>query len=101
MFLRNSAKQEQIKSASGGPPGAFATWQAAGGKSTPSHQPGALGSFLGVKASCCAVVARALTPIHPTVPLQALRGPLARFSSGGRVKGLVRPAARRGEDTAP
>ena len=29
---RNRAKQEQIKSASGGPPGAFATWQAAGEK---------------------------------------------------------------------
>ena len=76
MFLRNRAKQEQIKSASGGPPGAFATWQAAGGKSTPSHQPGALGRSWASRPSRCAVAARALTPIHsdsaPPSPCAAL-----------------------------
>ena len=64
------------------------------GKSTPSHQPGALGSFLGVKAKPLRGRCASLDP-HPLrqCPSKPLRGPLARFSSEGRVKGLVRPAA--------
>ena len=71
---RNRAKQEQIKERLRRPPGAFATWQAAGEKH-PSHQPGAWGSFLGVKAKPLRVAARALTPIHsgsaPQAPARA------------------------------
>ena len=101
MFLRNSAKQEQIKSASGGLPGAFATWQAAGGRAPPATSPERWGRSWASRPSRCAVAARALTPIPPTVPLKPLRGPLARFSSGGRVKGLVRPAAPQGRGHGP
>ena len=51
MFLRNSAKQEQIKSSLRRPSGGVRHVAGGWGKSTPSHQPGALGSFLGVKAA--------------------------------------------------
>ena len=68
------------------------------GKSTPSHQPGALGSFLGVKAKPLRGRGkpRALTPIPPTVPLKPLRGPLARFSVKGGSRGWCGPQPRRG-----
>ena len=98
---RNRAKQEQIKSASGGPPGAFATWQAAGEKH-PSHQPGAWGSFLGVKAKPLRGRCASLDP-HPLRqrPSKPLRGPLARFQAEGGSRGWCGPQPRRGEDTAP
>ena len=63
------------------------------GKSTPSHQPGVLGSFLGVKAKLLRGRCASLDP-HPLRQCpSAPCGPLARFSSEGRVKGLVWPAA--------
>ena len=99
MFLRNSAKARADQERSRRLRGRHATRRRLG-EEHPSHQPGVLGSFLGVKAAARSA-ARALTPIHPTVPLRPLRGPLARFSSGGRVKGLVVARSRRGEDTAP
>ena len=94
---RNRAKQEQIKSASGGPPGAFATWQAAGGKAPPATSQ-ALGSFLGVKAKPLRGRGkpRALTPIHSDSAPQAPARASGAFFSEGRVKGLVRPAAPQG-----
>ena len=94
---RNRAKQEQIKSASGGPPGAFATWQAAGEKH-PQPPAQALGSFLGVKAKPLRGRGkpRALTPIHSDSAPQAPARASGAFSSEGRVKGLVRPAAPKG-----
>ena len=71
------------------------------GKSTPSHQPGALGSFLGVKAKLLRGRCASLDPHPPDSAPPPLRGPLARFSSGGRVKGLVRPAPAAGARTRP
>ena len=64
------SKNQRQRALSGGPPGAFATWQAAGGR---APQPPALsvGVVPGRQGCCCAVAARALTPIYPTVPLQA------------------------------
>ena len=63
------------------------------GKSTPSHQPGALGSFLGVKAKPLRGRCASLDP-HPLrqCPSSPCAG-LWRVFSEGRVKGLVRPAA--------
>ena len=82
------------------PSGAFATWQAAGGRA-PQPPARSVGVVPGRQGCCCAVAARALTPIHPTVPSAPAR-PLARFSSGGRVKGLVRPEdTRRGRGHGP
>ena len=55
------------------------------GEEHPSHQPGALGSFLGVKAKPLRGRCASLDP-HPLrqCPSKPLRGPLARFSSEGR-----------------
>ena len=64
------------------------------GKSTPATSPERGGRSWASRPSRCAVAARALTPIHSgSAPQAPARGPLARFSSEGRVKGLVRPAA--------
>ena len=81
-------RQERLRR----PPGAFATWQAAGGRAPPATSPEALGSFLGVKAKPLRGRCASLDPIPPTVPSKPLRASGAFFSEG-RVKGLVRPAA--------
>ena len=90
------ADQERLRRPSGGVRHVAGGW----GKSTPSHQPGALGSFLGVKAKPLRGRGkpRALTPIPPTVPLKPLRGPLARFRVKGGSRGWCGPQPRRGED---
>ena len=92
------ADQERLWRPSGGVRHVAGGW----GKSTPSHQPGALGSFLGVKAKPLRGRCASLDP-HPLrqCPSKPLRGPLARFSSEGRVKGLVRPAAPQGRGHGP
>ena len=99
---RNRAKQEQIKSASGGPPGAFATWQAAGGKAPPATSPG-VGVVPGRQGQAAARSRQAasLDPIPPTVPLKPLRGPLARFSVKGGSRGWCGPQPRRGRGHGP
>ena len=100
MFLRNSAKQSRSRAppaASGGVRHVAGGW----GKSTPSHQPGALGSFLGVKAKPLRGRCASLDP-HPSDSApQAPARASGAFSSGGRVKGLVRPAAPQGARTRP
>ena len=103
MFLRNRAKQEQIKSASGGPPGAFATWQAAGEKH-PSHQPGAWGSFLGVKAKPLRGRGkpRALTPIHSdSAPPSPCAGLWRVFRVKGGSRGWCGPQPPQGRGHGP
>ena len=100
-FSETARSKSRSRAPSGGPPGAFATWQAAGGRA-PQPPARSVGVVPGRQGCCCAVVARALTPIHSdSAPPPPLRGPLARFSSGGRVKGLVRPAAPAGARTRP
>ena len=98
MFLRNSAKQEQIKSASGGPPGAFATWQAAGGKAPPATSPERWGRSWASRPSRCAVAARALTPIHsdsaPPSPVRAC-GAFFEWRAGQGVGAARSPAGAR------
>ena len=101
MFLRNRAKQEQIKSAFRRRSGAFATWQAAGGKA-PQPPARRWGRSWASRPSRCAVAAAASLDPHPLRQCPPpLRGPLARFSSEGRVKGLVRPADPAGARTRP
>ena len=94
MFLETA----RSKSRSRAPPaasGAFATWQAAGGRAPPATSPERWGRSWASRPSRCAVAARALTP-HPSDSApQAPARASGAFSSGGRVKGLVRPAARR------
>ena len=101
MFLETA----RSKSRSRAPPaasGAFATWQAAGGRAPPATSPERWGRSWASRPSRCAVAARALTPIHsdsaPQAPARAYSG---AFFSGGRVKGLVRPAAPQGRGHGP
>ena len=67
---------------------------AGGWEKHPSHQPGAWGSFLGVKAKPLRGRCASLDP-HPLrqCPSSPCAGLWRVFSSEGRVKGLVRPAA--------
>ena len=90
------ADQERLRR----PPGAFATWQAAGEKH-PSHQPGAWGRSWASRPSRCAVAARALTPIHSGSAPQAPARASGAFSVKGGSRGWCGPQPRRGEDTAP
>ena len=85
-------KAEQSKIVSDGPPGRSPRGRRLGEKH-PSHQPGALGSFLGVKAKPLRGRCASLDP-HPSdsAPQAPARASGAFFSEG-RVKGLVRPAA--------
>ena len=84
------ADQERLRR----PPGAFATWQAAGGRAPPATSPERWGRSWASRPSRCAVAARALTPIHSdSAPQAPARAGLWRVFSEGRVKGLVRPAA--------
>ena len=74
------------------------------GKSTPSHQPGVLGSFLGVKAKPLRGRGkpRALTPIHSdSAPPSPCAGLWRVFRVKGGSRGWCGPHPRRGEDTAP
>ena len=91
------ADQERLRR----PPGAFATWQAAGGRAPPATSPERWGRSWASRPSRCAVAARALTPIHSDSAPQAPARASGAFSSGGRVKGLVRPAAPQGRGHGP
>ena len=102
MFLetaRSKSRSRAPPAASGGVRHVAGGW----GKEHPSsHQPERWGRSWASRPSRCAVAARALTPIHSdSAPQAPARGPLARFSSGGRVKGLVRPAAPQGRGHGP
>ena len=100
MFLetaRSKSRSRAPPAASGGVRHVAGGW----GKSTPSHQPGALGSFLGVKAKPLRGRCASLDP-HPSDSApQAPARASGAFSSGGRVKGLVRPAAPQGRGHGP
>ena len=90
------ADQERLRR----PSGAFATWQAAGEKH-PSHQPGVWGRSWASRRCCCAVAARALTPIHSGSALRPCAGLWRVFRVKGGSRGWCGPQPRRGEDTAP
>ena len=93
---RSKSRSRAPPAASGGVRHVAGGW----GKSTPSHQPRALGSFLGVKAKPLRGRCASLDP-HPLrqCPSSPCAG-LWRVFSGGRVKGWCGPQPRRGEDTA-
>ena len=99
-FSETARSKSRSRAPSGGPPGAFATWQAAGEKH-PSHQPGAWGRSWASRPSCCAVAARALTPIHSGSALRPCAGLWRVFRVKGGSRGWCGPQPRRGEDTAP
>ena len=100
MFLETA----RSKSRSRAPPAALrGVRHVAGGwgKSTPSHQPGALGSFLGVKAKPLRGRCASLDP-HPSDSApQAPARASGAFSVKGGSRGWCGPQPRRGEDTAP
>ena len=98
-----SPKQREaraVKSASGGLRGRSPRGRRLG-EEHPSHQPGRWGRSWASRPSRCAVAARALTPIHSDSAPQAPARASGAFSSGGRVKGLVRPAAPQGRGHGP
>ena len=72
------------------------------GKSTPATSPG-VGVVPGRQGQAAARwPAASLDPIHSgSAPQAPVCGPLARFSSRGRVKGVVRPAAPQGRGHGP
>ena len=91
------------KSRSRAPPaasGAFATWQAAGGRAPPATSPERWGRSWASRPSRCAVAARALTPIHSDSAPQAPARASGAFSVKGGSRGWCGPQPRRGEDTA-
>ena len=71
------------------------------GKSTPSHQPGVLGSFLGVMAKPLRGRCASLDPIHRQCPPSPCAGLWRVFRVKGGSRGWCGPQPRRGEDTAP
>ena len=92
-FSETARSKSRSRALSGGPPGAFATWQAAGEKH-PSHQPGAWGRSWASRPSCCAVAARALTPIHSgSAPPPPCAGLWRVFRVKGGSRGWCGPAA--------
>ena len=98
---RNRAKQEQIKSASGGLRGRSPRGRRLG-KSTPATSPERGGRSWASRPSRCAVAARALTPIHSgSAPPSPCAGLWRVFRVKGGSRGWCGPQPRRGEDTAP
>ena len=102
--LRRFSETARSKSRSRAPPAALRGVRHVAGGWGKAPQPPArsVGSFLGVKAKPLRGRCASLDP-HPLRqrPSKPLRGPLARFSSRGRVKGLVRPAAPQGRGHGP
>ena len=101
--LRCFSETARSKSRSRAPPAALRGRSPRGrrlGKSTPATSPERWGrswaSRLLLRGRCAS-----LDPHPPDSALRPLRGPLARFSSGGRVKGLVRPADPQGRGHGP
>ena len=94
-------KQKSKASASGGPPGAFATWQAAG-EEHPQPPARSVRVVPGRQGQAAArVAARALTPIPSDSAPQAPARASGAFSVKGGSRGWCGPQPRRGEDTAP
>ena len=83
------ADQERLRRPSGGVRHVAGGW----GESTPSHQPGALGSFLGVKAKPLRGGLRpALTPIHSdSAPPSPCAGLWRAFRAEGGSRGWCGP----------
>ena len=72
------------------------------GKSTPATSPECWGRSWASRPSCCAVAARALTPIHSdSAPPSPCAGLWRVFRVKGGSRGWCGPQPRRGEDTAP
>ena len=84
-------RQERLRRPSGGVRHVAGGW----GKSTPATSPERWGRSWASRPSRCAVAARALTPIPPTVPLKPLCGPVARFRVEGGSRGWCGPQPRR------
>ena len=88
------ADQERLRR----PPGAFATWQAAGGRAPPATSPERWGRSWASRPSRCAVAARALTPIHsdsaPQAPARA-SGAFFEWRAGQGVGAARSPAGAR------
>ena len=101
-FSETARSKSRSRALSGGPPGAFATPRQAAGEKHPSHQPGAWGSFLGVKAKLLRGRCASLDP-HPLrqCPSAPCAGLWRVFRVKGGSRGWCGPQPRRGEDTAP